>query len=771
MSSGIFTGSQLDFLADIGENVEKNFEFDTKELDDFKKFEFESFHNNQIEACKDIIKKYEKTRMSLLLAQMQSGKTGTFLFTACSMFHYGMVEKVMIFTGVPDKDLYEQLKISIMTGIQEYERKIEYEDSLMNHIIHLKASELTKTRIPDNTLVIWDESHYAQDTKNRPFTLFQNSGLLVNGTNKNNELWKKKDCYLLTVSATPFSEYVDATEEIMNSEIKKEIVTLRPGEKYVGVKYYKENNNVHPSWNITKSDSEQRQFVDLLRKKKVEGKPQYGIIRFRDSNSIRLLGEYSGWKVVFYDQKNKSEMLNWSKLEKRPIMDTLIVLKNMGRLGQVIPKKYVSFVFEYSSTAGSDTVLQSLLGRMCGYGPFNEEGTDIYISSHFFDEDYSDIVYENERVFRTKYESKVEEQLEEISSLGDDEFAKEIRQTEHKNDLDKMVEDHKRTVELIKATELERYINLMENGIVDIPRNARNLNRTTVNKSEAGFYGYSTTPFVIKLPQDGEWNALKDFAEKTRNGNIIHLNEDKRETILMDLKKKVEEDVTAFNDKKQRREILHYLSNKKETQERIVFTNIGQESNIKTCLPINMKKSLINNKPYYNLSEKTKYRTKKICLQLNVCNPPNKVNLEEGSVRPFTETREIYLCGVTVDAEEHTIEKHTKNIIPTTTRKEVFHESHELNDEVIYTRKEIIQTNQDFNDLVKTEFPEDSRLRIVITNCCGKEVHKYLERLCNIQNKKFVIMKMIGRPSLDELKVNCMYRYKVYFHERSRLEC
>ena len=67
------------------------------------------FSNEQIEAGKKIIKCFIEDpngiRWVVLLAQMQSGKTDTFLFVCCELIRIGKVENAVIFSGNSETDL------------------------------------------------------------------------------------------------------------------------------------------------------------------------------------------------------------------------------------------------------------------------------------------------------------------------------------------------------------------------------------------------------------------------------------------------------------------------------------------------------------------------------------------------------------------------------------------------------------------------------------------------------------------------------------------
>ena len=57
----------------------------------------------------EILVHFQKQAWGMLLAQMQTGKTNTFLLTACEMLRTGKVERVIIFSGNQETDLRDQL--------------------------------------------------------------------------------------------------------------------------------------------------------------------------------------------------------------------------------------------------------------------------------------------------------------------------------------------------------------------------------------------------------------------------------------------------------------------------------------------------------------------------------------------------------------------------------------------------------------------------------------------------------------------------------------
>ena len=77
--------------------------------------EEQGLSNEQIAAGLEIIncfwEKPTNLRWVILFAQMQSGKTETYLFICCELIRLKVVENVVIFSGNAETDLRDQLKM------------------------------------------------------------------------------------------------------------------------------------------------------------------------------------------------------------------------------------------------------------------------------------------------------------------------------------------------------------------------------------------------------------------------------------------------------------------------------------------------------------------------------------------------------------------------------------------------------------------------------------------------------------------------------------
>ena len=83
-----------------------------------------TFFSNQIEAAKQIVEQFKVgANYTILLAEMQSGKTDAFMLAGAELVREGIVDRFVVFSGNAEKALKEQAKNQI-----DFWRK--YEDYL-----------------------------------------------------------------------------------------------------------------------------------------------------------------------------------------------------------------------------------------------------------------------------------------------------------------------------------------------------------------------------------------------------------------------------------------------------------------------------------------------------------------------------------------------------------------------------------------------------------------------------------------------------------------
>ena len=341
-------------------------------------------------AITDVMNVYKNdtSRSVVLFAQMQSGKTNAFLFLAGEMLRLEKVENVVIFSGNRETELKDQLSELEISRFYErvYRRHLEklnvdISDEFIDHIVSkinvVWGTELMKkleTVATKNTLYIEEESHFAQSVGQMPHKFIKSIGLSLNGDSSS---LIERNNYVCSVSATPFSEMSDVVHLNQN----KKIVFMQPGESYRGVSWYKEHDK------IVGFDKWQEKLQEIIASPVAET-PKWAIIRVRGEaqvDEVKAMCASSNWSAVRYDQGNKGELKSLKDLATPPEVNTIVIIKELCRMGTVVPKQHISFVMETSTNPRTDTVLQGLLGRMCGYpgGSFGycvSNDINIYIS-------------------------------------------------------------------------------------------------------------------------------------------------------------------------------------------------------------------------------------------------------------------------------------------------------------------------------------------------------------------------------------------------------
>jgi hypothetical protein len=325
-------------------------------------------------------------RWQVLLAQMQSGKTETFLFIAAEMIRLCHIEHAIIFSGNAETDLKNQLvkEVEGRPGSKFWGRY----DLFLDEEIRIRTRErgpiIEKIKLniqvvwgielnkysgyTENSLFIWEESHHAQSLKQCPDKFLRQVGISADG---DESILRAKNNFVLSVSATPFSEMCDK----INLEQSKEIVTMEPGSGYNSVKKMSDRGKI-------KFYSDVKQgLISALGTPHVGYK--YAIVRIGPKNEefVKQVIRDNGWSFVIFDSISDDPQgkATWDNMINAPQRDTVILLRNKCRMGKNLEKTHVLFCFETAKKSRTDTVLQGLLGRVCGYSA-NSENVDVYLS-------------------------------------------------------------------------------------------------------------------------------------------------------------------------------------------------------------------------------------------------------------------------------------------------------------------------------------------------------------------------------------------------------
>ena len=362
-----------------------------------------TFHPNQITTGKEIIDTMVEGWVfyMILLAQMQSGKTGTYLKVAFDAIRLGIVETVLIISGSRDTSLRGQAQADLTENINEYAEEIsetiqEYREliqKLSNGVNVFWSQDLkTITELKSKTLIIHEESHAAQSKTNKPymdFYLKHNIEKALYGDLETIEYLKDNKIWILNVSATPFSEVIANFSADDGNRFNKKIFFAEPGDSYIGINTLLDQENIKFESKPISEDSTEF-IIRLLNANKSKYDKKYCIIRTKcavhDEEMMRIIAKHCeyGYRNVFATQGsiNPSEALKF--LESEPEKATIVHICGKARMGQVLSKDYIGMVYEQSINPNTDTILQGLLGRMCGY--YSSEIPDIYISEKKRDE-------------------------------------------------------------------------------------------------------------------------------------------------------------------------------------------------------------------------------------------------------------------------------------------------------------------------------------------------------------------------------------------------
>lgn len=361
----------------------------------------QSYHisEQQIKAVKEIIEEFEQRRRWIILtAQMQSGKTTTYYLTATVMLMKRLVDKVIIFSGNTENELKIQINEDKNKLIDHLIRNRSALDTFGNDMNIFELTHYIREnlivlwggydmkkyeghRLTDRVLYIWDESHAAQNKINMPAKFLKDVEISACGYQDNLE---EQNSYMLSVSATPFSEISDNKHE----EQTKSIVNLEVDDNlYHGVKKMIEKGLIK---SYRHENCDEHLTRTLNHHKRLE--PKYALIRLRENRMIsgdklvRIITD-AGWKYLTFDSSKDSDIANIKTLERQPTMHTVVILKGKCRMGKVVPKQFIAFCMETARKSDTDVILQGLLGRMCGYAkPGNPiYDVEIHLSHHVFE--------------------------------------------------------------------------------------------------------------------------------------------------------------------------------------------------------------------------------------------------------------------------------------------------------------------------------------------------------------------------------------------------
>ena len=310
-----------------------------------------AIYEQEIRAMKENLAGFQEQAWGMLLAPMQCGKTNTFLLTACEMMRSGKVDRAVIFTGCRETDLRAQLNDDKIKFKELYQLFLhsqgveELSGSFVDNISIYFGQDLDKCPSQEKTLYIWEESHYGQSHKQEVDLFLRRMGIQATGI-------LPESSFMLSVSATPFSELSD--HHHMSQD--KFVVQMIPSDQYLSVKKMMANGQIRTMKDPVK------ELANILR----PVQDGYVLIRASKTQQTKMtsIALADGFEVVHCDMDHHYDLNN--KLKHLPTKKTVIFIKGMCRMGKKLDKTNLRLCVE-TSCGKTDTLLQSLIGRVCGY--------------------------------------------------------------------------------------------------------------------------------------------------------------------------------------------------------------------------------------------------------------------------------------------------------------------------------------------------------------------------------------------------------------------
>jgi len=336
-------------------------------------------YDNQLEASKEIIYNFfTGKRWSLLLAEMQSGKSGAFfsipyiinenrtLVKKLNIDIFDGIINVWLLTGMMETELTNQFKgdIDSYTGMgEEIKSHVLDNNLLQKYLKNYQSNTLSYDekrnieRMRKNSLILIDESHYGSNKKSSLDKFLKE---IINiSPNGENEFLVEKNIYIVSISATPMAETLESS--------KKELVILKNSYSYYGISEMFKLNKIHDSYDLKDSKSINL-MLDYINKINKIG---FIIIRTTKSGIDKILIEINK-KItdidpnpIYYDSKHKDTID--SILSRDINKKTIIFIKGKLRAGKQLKNKNKVIMIHDTANSNVDTTVQSLLGRFCGY--------------------------------------------------------------------------------------------------------------------------------------------------------------------------------------------------------------------------------------------------------------------------------------------------------------------------------------------------------------------------------------------------------------------
>jgi hypothetical protein len=427
-----------------------------------------AFHPPQVAAATNILAAFSAgtTNYALLIAEMQSGKTGAFQCLINQALTAHLVDRVYLLCGSAETVLRDQAHDDTV--------KFNAAAKTAGQITIYFRQAFSKSTSVMNThraLIVIDESHLDSFNGSEMMVFLARHGLTLQGTSP---AMTANQTYICSVSATPYAELAKIRD---GSSLPKHVEYLQPGPGYYGLRDYEAAGLLRPSFNIAENVDT---FRDLLTSV-TASTPKWILLRIvQDEDSmeaVRTVSSIIGMPILEYNSARKDVAITRQEatalglaqsLETPPTVPTIVHIKGTCRVGKVLPKHHIAFVWENSKSSSTDTMVQALPGRMCGYD-LPAEKPVLYVPSHILKDRESTLTL----------------------SEGDDDF---------------------------KVSELDRH-SALTGGKPVIPTKGMNLGRSRFLKREDESLT-QTPPFLMDMSDQTHWTDASMYARLTADNCV-----------------------------------------------------------------------------------------------------------------------------------------------------------------------------------------------------------------------------------------------------------
>ena len=326
-----------------------------------------------------------KLRYAILRAKCQSGKTGAYHCLAKMMLVEGLVENVYLLCGSNELELRSQAFDDAETHNPEYFHRDATGKQTGVLKVFFRQDFATNGMTLEKTLIIVDESHMDQGKKQQLAKFLGRHELTMDG---NPATLHRKDAYIVSVSATPYSE--EAALFHRETPFPKVTVELEAGEGYFGLEQFKYKGKLHAAFDVLANKAK---FQGLL----AAAGRRWVLMRLAKCKSSDAVEDWlktlPGVTVLEFTEKKtevaitKDQQAKMLKDEGKavpcladaPAQTTVVIVRGRLRAGKVVPKQHIAFVWEGARLSKTDSVVQGLAGRMCGYTTAFAGLADVYI--------------------------------------------------------------------------------------------------------------------------------------------------------------------------------------------------------------------------------------------------------------------------------------------------------------------------------------------------------------------------------------------------------